>query len=91
MLVIPCGTAHLATVVPKIFIIEFRLEFEAFEFRIYRCFYSHRFDPGTPFDYAVRSGKSLYAGISNYDVELTKEATEILKRLGTPCLIQVKY
>ena len=43
-------------------------------------------------DYAVRSGKALYAGISNYTAEQTKEATEILKRLGTPCLIhQVKY
>ena len=62
-------------------------------------FYSHRFDPETPLeetmmalDYAVRSGKALYAGISNYTAEQTKEATEILKRLGTPCLIhQVKY
>lgn len=62
-------------------------------------FYSHRFDPETPLeetmmalDYAVRSGKALYAGISNYNAEQTKEATEILKRLGTPCLIhQVKY
>ncbi|MFV5695606.1 aldo/keto reductase [Flavobacterium sp. LB3P122] len=62
-------------------------------------FYSHRFDPETPLeetmmalDYAVRSGKALYAGISNYNVEQTREATEILKRLGTPCLIhQVKY
>lgn len=62
-------------------------------------FYSHRFDPETPLeetmmalDYAVRSGKALYAGISNYNAEQTKEATEILKRLGTPCMIhQVKY
>nr|WP_315210316.1 aldo/keto reductase [uncultured Flavobacterium sp.] len=62
-------------------------------------FYSHRFDPETPLeetmmalDYAVQSGKALYAGISNYNAEQTKEATEILKRLGTPCLIhQVKY
>jgi L-glyceraldehyde 3-phosphate reductase len=62
-------------------------------------FYSHRFDPETPLeetmmalDYAVRSGKALYAGISNYNAEQTKEATEILKQLGTPCLIhQVKY
>jgi L-glyceraldehyde 3-phosphate reductase len=43
-------------------------------------------------DYAVRSGKALYAGISNYDTEQTESATEILKQLGTPCLIhQVKY
>jgi L-glyceraldehyde 3-phosphate reductase len=62
-------------------------------------FYSHRFDPETPLeetmmalDHAVRSGKALYAGISNYNPEQTKAATEILKRLGTPCLIhQVKY
>lgn len=62
-------------------------------------FYSHRFDPETPLeetmmalDYAVRSGKALYAGISNYDAKQTKEATEILRQLGTPCLIhQVKY
>ena len=62
-------------------------------------FYSHRFDPETPLeetmmalDYAVRSGKALYVGISNYNPEQTAEATEILKRLGTPCLIhQAKY
>ena len=62
-------------------------------------FYSHRFDPETPLeetmlalDYAVRSGKALYAGISNYNPKQTAEATEILKRLGTPCLIhQAKY
>ncbi|WP_369753430.1 aldo/keto reductase [Flavobacterium sp. WC2409] len=62
-------------------------------------FYSHRFDPNTPLeetmmalDYAVRSGKALYAGISNYPAEQTKQATEILKQLGTPCLIhQEKY
>jgi L-glyceraldehyde 3-phosphate reductase len=40
----------------------------------------------------VRSGKALYAGISNYPAELTKKASEILKDLGTPCLIhQPKY
>ncbi|MDN3674169.1 aldo/keto reductase [Flavobacterium branchiarum] len=62
-------------------------------------FYSHRFDPETPLeetmmalDYAVRSGKALYAGISNYNAAQTREATAILKELGTPCLIhQVKY
>lgn len=62
-------------------------------------FYSHRFDPETPLeetmmalDYAVRSGKALYAGISNYNPEQTAEAARILKELGTPCLIhQVKY
>jgi len=62
-------------------------------------FYSHRFDPETPLeetmmalDFAVRSGKALYAGISNYNPEQTQKATEILKQLGTPCLIhQAKY
>ena len=62
-------------------------------------FYSHRFDPETPLDetmmaldYAVRSGKALYAGISNYGPEQTAQAAAILKQLGTPCLIhQVKY
>ena len=62
-------------------------------------FYSHRFDPETPLeetmmalDYAVRSGKALYAGISNYNPEQTEKAATILKQLGTPCLIhQVKY
>jgi L-glyceraldehyde 3-phosphate reductase len=57
-------------------------------------FYSHRFDPETPLeetmgalDHAVRQGKALYAGISSYNSIRTKEATAILKRLGTPCLI----
>lgn len=62
-------------------------------------FYSHRPDPDTPLeetmmalDYAVRSGRALYAGISNYPAELTKKAAAILKHLGTPCLIhQPKY
>ncbi|HUX94593.1 MAG TPA: aldo/keto reductase [Bacteroidales bacterium] len=57
-------------------------------------FYSHRFDPNTPLeetmmalDYIVRSGKALYAGISNYSPEQTSEALKILSMLGTPCLI----
>jgi L-glyceraldehyde 3-phosphate reductase len=58
-------------------------------------FYHHRPDPQTPLeetmgalDQAVRSGKALYAGISNYyDPEATKKAAEILKSLGTPLLI----
>ncbi|KQZ80804.1 L-glyceraldehyde 3-phosphate reductase [Mesorhizobium sp. Root157] len=57
-------------------------------------FYSHRFDPETPLeetmgalDQAVRSGKALYAGISSYNSQRTREAADILKRLGTPCLI----
>lgn len=62
-------------------------------------FYSHRPDPGTPveetmmaLDTAVRNGKALYAGISSYDAEQTKEAIKILNDLGTPCLIhQPKY
>jgi L-glyceraldehyde 3-phosphate reductase len=62
-------------------------------------FYSHRPDANTPIeetmmalDHAVRSGKALYAGISNYNAEQSKEAFEILKSLGTPCLIhQPKY
>ena len=62
-------------------------------------FYSHRPDPETPLeetmmalDQAVRQGKALYAGISNYSAEQTAEAAAILRRLGTPCLIhQPKY
>jgi L-glyceraldehyde 3-phosphate reductase len=62
-------------------------------------FYSHRFDPNTPLeetmgalDFAVKQGKALYAGISNYSAEQTKKASEILRKLGTPCLIhQPKY
>jgi L-glyceraldehyde 3-phosphate reductase len=62
-------------------------------------FYSHRPDPKTPLeetmgalDYAVRSGKALYAGISNYPAEQTREAARILRGLGTPCLIhQPRY
>ncbi len=62
-------------------------------------FYSHRPDPNTPLeetmmalDTAVRSGKALYAGISNYKAPEAKRAIEILKHLGTPCLIhQPKY
>ncbi len=62
-------------------------------------FYSHRPDPDTPLeetmmalDHIVKSGKALYAGISSYDAETSKKAFEILKQLGTPCLIhQPKY
>ncbi len=62
-------------------------------------FYSHRPDPDTPLeetmsalDSAVRQGKALYAGISSYNAEQTKEAARILKELGTPCLIhQPRY
>ena len=62
-------------------------------------FYSHRPDPETPIeetmsalDQAVRSGKALYAGISNYNVHQTAQAAKILHHLGTPCLIhQMSY
>lgn len=57
-------------------------------------FYSHRFDPETPLeetmgalDRIVRSGKALYAGISSYNSQRTREAAAILKELGTPCVI----
>ncbi|MEL7301198.1 MAG: L-glyceraldehyde 3-phosphate reductase [Pseudomonadota bacterium] len=57
-------------------------------------FYSHRFDPETPLeetmgalDQIVRSGKALYAGISSYNSQRTREAVAILEELGTPCLI----
>lgn len=62
-------------------------------------FYHHRPDPETPLeetmgalDLIVRQGKALYAGISNYPAELAARAFDILKDLGTPCLIhQPKY
>jgi L-glyceraldehyde 3-phosphate reductase len=62
-------------------------------------FYHHRPDPETPLeetlgalDYAVRSGRALYAGISQYPPERTREAARILRSLGTPCLIhQPRY
>lgn len=57
-------------------------------------FYHHRPDPETPLeetmgalDHIVRSGKALYAGISQYKPQETKHAADILKNLGTPCLI----
>ncbi|MCQ8187474.1 aldo/keto reductase [Streptomyces rugosispiralis] len=57
-------------------------------------FYSHRFDPDTPLeetmgalDSAVRQGKALYAGLSNYPPEAIAEAAAILKELRTPYLI----
>ena len=62
-------------------------------------FYSHRPDPDTPLeetmgalDSAVRQGKALYVGLSNYSPEQTREAARILKDLGTPLLIhQPRY
>lgn len=57
-------------------------------------FYSHRPDPNTPLeetmmalDQIVRSGKALYAGISSYEPEQSQKAIDILKELGTPCLV----
>jgi L-glyceraldehyde 3-phosphate reductase len=57
-------------------------------------FYSHRLDPDTPLeetigalDTAVRSGRALYAGISSYNSQRTREAAAILRELGTPMLI----
>jgi L-glyceraldehyde 3-phosphate reductase len=62
-------------------------------------FYHHRPDPETPLeetmnalDLIVRQGKALYVGLSNYRAEEAQKAIEILKNLGTPCLIhQPKY
>lgn len=62
-------------------------------------FYHHRPDPHTPLeetmlalDHIVRSGRALYAGISNYDADMTAEATRILGELKTPFIIhQARY
>lgn len=57
-------------------------------------FYHHRPDPETPLeetmgalDHIVKSGRALYVGISSYDAASTKAAYDILKSMGTPCLI----
>jgi L-glyceraldehyde 3-phosphate reductase len=57
-------------------------------------FYSHRFDPQTPLQEtmgalatAVQSGKALYAGISSYGPQETREAAAILRELKVPLLI----
>lgn len=57
-------------------------------------FYSHRLDPSTPLeetmgalDTAVRAGKALYAGISSYSAERTRQAAQIMTELGTPVTI----
>ncbi len=57
-------------------------------------FYSHRYDPETPLeetmgalDQIVRSGKALYAGISSYNSERSREAAALLKQMGTPFVI----
>jgi L-glyceraldehyde 3-phosphate reductase len=62
-------------------------------------FYSHRPDGETPLEetmgalaQAVKAGKALYVGLSNYPAERTKEASSILRSMGVPCLIhQPKY
>lgn len=62
-------------------------------------FYHHRMDPETPLEetmgalaHAVKSGKALYAGISNYSPEKAREASALLKKMGVPCLIcQSRY
>ncbi|MFA6620066.1 MAG: aldo/keto reductase [Bacilli bacterium] len=57
-------------------------------------FYHHRMDPATPLEetmgalaMAVQSGKALYVGLSNYNGESLEKATEILKSLHTPFII----
>ena len=62
-------------------------------------FYSHRFDPNTPLEetmgalaQAVRSGKALYAGISSYSAEATREAARLLREMGVrPLIHQPSY
>ena len=62
-------------------------------------FYHHRPDPNTPLEETmgaladiVKSGKALYAGISNYNAEQTRKAAKILKEMGVPLLInQFRY
>src|SRR6187431_2401668 len=72
---------------------------ERMQLKYVDIFYSHRPDPNTPLeetmmalDTAVKSGRALYAGISNYKADDARKAIIILKQLGTPCLIhQPKY
>ncbi len=62
-------------------------------------FYHHRHDPSTPLeetmgalDLVVKQGKALYVGISNYDAPFAAQAIDMLRSMGTPCLIhQPKY
>jgi L-glyceraldehyde 3-phosphate reductase len=62
-------------------------------------FYSHRPDPETPLEEtlgalasAVQQGKALYVGLSNYPAPLAAQACQMLRELGTPCLIhQPRY
>lgn len=61
--------------------------------------YSHRYDHETPLEetmgalaHAVRCGKALYAGISNYPPDAARAASQLLRQMGAPCLIhQAKY
>lgn len=57
-------------------------------------FYHHRPDPETPLEEtmgalasAVRAGKALYVGLSNYNPEQTRKAAAMLRQLGTPCVV----
>ena len=62
-------------------------------------FYSHRYDPETPIEetmsalaQAVRMGKAIYVGISKYPPEKAQQAYDILRQMGTPCIIhQERY
>lgn len=62
-------------------------------------FYSHRPDPETPLeetmqalDYIVRSGRALYVGLSKYPADLARKAMDMLRSLGTPCVVnQLRY
>jgi len=62
-------------------------------------FYHHRPDPDTPLeesmgalDAAVRQGKALYAGISNYPADLARRAAQALRQMGTPFVLhQPRY
>lgn len=62
-------------------------------------FYSHRYDPDTPLEEtmgalasAVKAGKALYVGVSNYGPDQTRQAAELLRGMGVPCLIhQPRY
>jgi L-glyceraldehyde 3-phosphate reductase len=61
-------------------------------------FYSHRPDPNTPLEetmgalaQAVRQGKALYVGLSNYNPQMTKQAATILRQMGIRCLIHQPY
>ncbi len=62
-------------------------------------FYHHRPDPDTPLEetmealaHTVRSGRALYVGLSNYPAELTRRAAELLRGMGTPCVLhQPRY